>query len=246
MGRKSQRRKTVRRGGSANLILTATIVVVAVLVIGGALLLRESGEDPSSSADVASELRDAPGRNTVTKAGGDEVTVVEFLDYQCPACAGYYANVTRKLESDYGDRITFVTRNFPLDAHPLAMAAARAAEAAAKQGHYRQMYHALYDNYQDWALAADGRNVSDDRQRAAAQFDRFAKDIGLDLDRFHADLASDGVQRRIDADLDAGNSVGVQSTPTIFVNGEKFEPKGDSFADVERQLRDTLTDQLDP
>lgn len=52
------------------------------------------------------------------------------------------------VEHDYADRITFVTRNFPLEAHPLAQQAARAAESAAKQGRYAQMYHALYDNHQ--------------------------------------------------------------------------------------------------
>lgn len=245
MARTSRYAPTARRGLSTNLVLTIAIVVVAVLVIGGVLLFNQS-EEPSGSGggEIPAELRASASSNTLTEASGNKVTVVEFLDYQCPACAAYYQNVTRKLETDYAGKITFVTRNFPLSTHPLAQPAARAAEAAAEQDKYVEMYHALYDNYQEWALAADGQNVSDDTQRATTLFDQYATEIGLDLDRFHTDMASPEVQDRIDADLAAGEKVGVSSTPTIFVNGKKFDPSGDQFADVDRQLRDMIDERL--
>ena len=251
MSRKPRSSLITRQRWSANVILTVAIVVIAVVVIGGALLVNHAKGTAAStgsggSGDIAQELRAAPGRNTVTETGGTDgkVTVVEFLDYQCPACAAYYRNVTRQLERDYAGRITFVTRNFPLEVHPLAQQAARAAEAAAKQGHYAQMYHALYDNYPAWALATGGEEVSNDTQRAAKLFDDYAGRIHLNLDRFHADMKAAGVQERIDTDLAAGKKVGVQSTPTIFVNGTRFEPSGNEFSDVNQQLRGMIDEAL--
>lgn len=245
MARKTRNSVTARTGLSANVILTLGVVVLAVAVIGGILLFNRSDGAAESTGGIPGELRASADRNTLIEAKGNKVTIVEFLDYQCPACAAYYGNLTRKLETDYAGRITFVTRNFPLDAHPLAVPAARAAEAAARQGKYREMYHQLYDNYEQWAIAADGKNVSDDLRRATTLFDTYATTVGLDLDRFHTDLASTAVQQRIDADLAAGQKLGVSSTPTIYVNGKQFQPQADSFADVNRQLRDMLDEALD-
>jgi protein-disulfide isomerase len=250
MARKS--RSAAPRRPSANLIATLTIVVLAVVVIGGVLLLNRADDSGGSGdgntggapASIPAELKAGPDSNTLTEAADGKVTVVEFLDYQCPACAAYYANVTKQLESDYAEKITFVTRNFPLSIHPLARQAAQAAEAAAAQGKYREMYHQLYDNYEQWAVAPGGQEVSDDAARATEFFDTFATAIGLDLDRFHTDMASAAVERRIDADTAAGSKLGVTSTPTLFVNGARFEPQGDTFDDVDKQLRAMIDEAL--
>lgn len=245
---KPRSRTAPPRRPSANLIATVAIALLAVVVVGGVLLLNRSDDpDPGDSggtASIPSELRAGPDGNTLTEAADGKVTVVEFLDYQCPACAAYYANVTGKIETDYADRITFVTRNFPLAMHPLARQSAQAAEAAAAQGRYREMYHQLYDNYEQWALVPDGQQVSDDAARATTLFDSYATAIGLDLDRFHTDAASAAVEQRVDTGVAAGEQVGVSSTPTLFVNGEKFEPRAETFADVDRELRDLLDKAL--
>ncbi|GAB3439963.1 hypothetical protein GCM10027436_22730 [Actinophytocola sediminis] len=240
------------------MITTVAIVVIAVLVIGGILLFNRSdsdntdgntgndtgGDNTTTQGEIPRELRASADSDTLTTAPGNKVTVVEFLDYQCPACAAYYRNVTSGVETDYAGRITFVTRNFPLDSHPLAQPAARAAEAAANQDKFLEMYHALYDNYQQWAVDDSGERLSDDEDRAATLFDRYATEIGLDLDRFHTDIAAPAVAARIDADVAAGQRVGVDSTPTIFVNGQRFAPTGEKFSDVDRELRDTIDEAL--
>jgi protein-disulfide isomerase len=230
------------------MIATVAVVVLAVVVVGAVLLFNRDddsgGGTDTGSGSIPSELRAGPDSHTLTESDDDKVTIVEFLDYQCPACAAYYGNVIKKLETDYAGRITFVTRNFPLSMHPLAQQAARAAEAAAAQGKYAEMYHQLYDNYDQWAVAPGGQEVSSDAQQATTLFDSYATAIGLDLDRFHTDMASPAVQQRIDADVAAGEKVGVSSTPTIFFNGEKFEPEGDSFTDVDSQLRDMIDEAL--
>lgn len=243
---------TRRSGLSSNTILTIVVVVIAAVVFGGVLLFNrgDAGNTGSPGAaaqgenTVAADVLRKPDSHTLLEAPDNKVTVVEFLDYQCPACAGYYMNITKKLEKDYAGRITFVTRNFPLEMHPLAVPAARAAEAAAMQGKYREMYHALYANYLSWARTADGSEASEDLKQAQARFDDFAHRIGLDLDRFHRDMNSEAVQRRIERDQADGNKAGVSGTPTIFINGTQFSPSGETFADIERQLREHIDREL--
>ncbi|MGM1060689.1 DsbA family protein [Saccharothrix sp. Mg75] len=222
---------TARRGPSLNVVLTGVVVLVAVLVIAGVLVFNRSDDKGTAS----NEALFPPGAHTLSKVEGDKVTLVEFLDFQCPACASYYAGITKKLEQDYQGRITFVVRNFPLEMHPLAVPAARAAEAAAKQGGYNEVYHALYDNFDDWAV--DGQASSSDETRATAKFEQYATAAGLDLARFRADMASDEVKSTIDRDVADGTELGVNSTPTLFLDGERFEPAGRTVADVDRELR---------
>ncbi|MBB3663616.1 MULTISPECIES: DsbA family protein [Prauserella salsuginis group] len=234
---------------STNTVLTLVVLLAAAVVFGGVLLFNGSKSDGadgtrSGGSTVAADVLRKPDSNTLLDKPGAEVTIVEFLDYQCPACAGYYKKITKKLEEDYAGRITFVTRNFPLDMHPLAVPAARAAEAAALQGKYREMYHELYDNYLSWARTADGSQASADLNGAQARFDEFARRIGLDLDRFHRDLNSETVTQRIERDRADGRRAGVSGTPTIFVNGSEFSPSGETFADVEEQLREQIEQEL--
>jgi protein-disulfide isomerase len=240
---------TTKRRVSINTILTLLVVVVAVVVIGGVLLTNRADPLATSEASgggTAAEVLRKPDSHTLLEAADGKVTVVEFLDYQCPACAGYYHNITKKLEHDYAGQITFVTRNFPLEMHPLAIPAARAAEAAAAQGKYREMYHALYDNYASWARNPDGSRPSADLAQAQARFDGFARQIGLDLEQFHRDLNSPEITQRIERDRADGNTAGVSGTPTIFINDTKFTGTGNTFAEVDQQLRAQIDEALAP
>lgn len=231
MSRKNPKKSspvTARQGVSVNIVLTTIVVVIAVAVIGGILLFQRSDEGNGDALVPA-------GSHTLSTADDGKVTLVEFLDFQCPGCASYYTEVTKKIEQDYHGRITFVTRNFPLEMHPLAVVAAQAAEAAAKQGKYNEMYHALYDNVERWAI--DGQNTRSDRDRAVVLFEEFATGAGIDRDRFRADMNSADVQAVIDRDVADARTLGVSSTPTFFLNGKKFEPKSRSFAGADHELR---------
>ncbi|ONI79917.1 thioredoxin [Actinosynnema sp. ALI-1.44] len=230
---------TSRSGPSVNLVITIGLVVVAALVIGGILLFNRS--DDKATAVPADTLVPA-GSHMLSTADSQRVTLVEFLDFQCPACASYYSNITKKVEEDYQGRITFVPRNFPLDMHPLAVPAARAAEAAGLQGKYAEMYHAIYNGYQEWAVS--GENVNSDVAAATAKFEQYATTIGLDLAKFRTDVASPQVQAVIDKGIADGRDAGVNSTPTFFLNGVKFEPSGRTLADVDRQLRAKIDEAL--
>jgi protein-disulfide isomerase len=231
---KNQNPLTKKSGLSINIILTIVVAVVAALVIGGVLFFTRSGDGDAGT------LR-KPDSNVLLQAPDNKVTVVEFLDYQCPACHTYYEALTKQVETDYAGRITFVVRNFPLRGHPLARPAAQAAEAAALQGKFKEMYHALYDNYAAWAVAPDGQNVSTDETKARAQFDQYAQQLGLDLTKFHLAMNSPLVNAKIDGDLADGARVGVEGTPTIFINGEQFDPGN---VQTFQQLSDAFRNQV--
>ncbi|WP_239070401.1 thioredoxin domain-containing protein [Amycolatopsis sp. SID8362] len=237
---------TAKKGMSANARVTIAVLVVAVLVIGAVLLVNRSGSDtPSQRAgEVTADVLWRPDSNSLTTSPDNAVTVVEFLDYQCSACVSFYHNITKSLEQDYAGKITFVIRNFPLEMHPLAEPAAKAAEAASLQGKYQPMFSKLYGDFPAWALMADGRNVSDDTVRAQAKFESYAAEIGLDLAKFRSDMASPAVRQRIDQDKADGEKAGVTGTPAIFVNGSLFQPVARTYADASQQLRDEIDGAL--
>ncbi|GAA2813362.1 DsbA family protein [Saccharopolyspora taberi] len=238
---------TQKSGLSVNIILTLIVVLIAVVVIGGVLWINRGGggTQQQPGAAVPAEVLRKPDSSVLTEGGEGKVVVSEFLDYQCPACWQYYNGITKQVEKDYAGRITFVARNFPLDMHPLARPAAQAAEAAGMQGKFNEMYHALYDNYQGWAASPNGE-VSSDQQKAAAAFDEFARQIGLDLDRFHQDMKSPQVNAKIDRDVKDGEAAGVSGTPTLFINGQQFSPSGNAktYQEVADQFRAQIDREL--
>lgn len=230
---------TAEKGLSANARTTIAVLVVAVLVIGAVLLVNRGGSNSPSprAGDITADVLRRPDSNSLTTSPDNAVTVVEFLDYQCSACVSYYHNITKSLEHDYAGKITVVIRNFPLEMHPLAEPAAKAAEAASLQGKYQPMFSKLYSDFPAWALTADGRNVSDDTVRAQAKFESYVTEIGLDLATFRTDMASQAMRQRIDQDKADGEKAGVTGTPAIFVNGSLFKSAARTYAEASRQLR---------
>ena len=233
-------------GVSTNVILTSIVVVAAVLIIGG-ILLFGGGRVPDRGEPVPPQTLSKPDSHRVMDAPGDKVTVVEFLDFQCPVCAQYHQSVTSKVEERYAGRIDFITRNYPLPKpHPLAIPAARAAEAAGMQGKYKEMYDKLYQNWQSWAVAPNGKEVNRDEKQANQAFEQYAEQIGLDMDKFRNDRDSPQVQQRINQDVTDGDHAGVDGTPTIFVNGREFTPKSRDYDEIADQLSEQIDGELKP
>lgn len=238
---KKQNPVTQKSGVSTNIILTIVVVVVAVLVIGGVLLFNRSGDSGGNAGagqpPVPAEVLRKPDSNVLTEAPDGKATVTEFLDYQCSTCHSYYSQLMKKVENDYAGRITLVPRNFPLEMHPLGQNAARAAEAAALQGKFKEMYHALFDDWAGWATV-NASELNSDEAKANAKFEQYAQQIGLDVNRFKQDMVSPNVQAKIDRDVADGEAAGVSGTPTIFINGQKFEPSSDNIEQAFRQQLD--------
>ena len=140
------------------------------------------------------------------------VTLEEFGDYQCPPCGLLHPEL-KSIKADYGKRLTFIFSNFPLSRiHKNAQAAAQAAEAARLQGSFWQMHDTLYEHQKEWKDESDPRPI----------FRKFAGEIGIDLRRFDRDVDSPGVKARIDADSKRAESLNIEGTPTILIEGQQL------------------------
>lgn len=140
------------------------------------------------------------------------VVVEEFADFQCGSCAALHP-ITNEINSTYGSKIKFVYRNFPLvQIHPKAYDAAVAAEAAGFQGQFWQMQNLLFRNQQAWAAAPDHQRM----------FEEYAQSIGLNMEQYKNDVAGMRAKQRVDADLQRGRSMGINQTPTVYVNGKSI------------------------
>lgn len=151
-----------------------------------------------------------------------QATIVEFSDFECPYC-GRAHPIVQEVLREFDGRVRVVFFNYPLSGHPHAMPAARAAVAAGNQGKFWEMHDMLFEHQ---------RALEDE------DLDRYAQQIGLDMERFHADLRSPETQRRIEADREVGRNVGVQGTPTIFVNGRRFAEAPSSLGAYMREELD--------
>ncbi|MGH7526862.1 MAG: DsbA family protein [Gemmatimonadales bacterium] len=136
------------------------------------------------------------------------VTLVEYGDFECPRCGEAHA-VIKGVQKAFGSNLRFVFRHFPLrSSHPHALAAAAAAEAAAEQGRFWAMHDRLFEH-----------------QGALGDSDlrRHAEKIGLDLVRFEQALGSPGRESRVLEDLSSGARSGVNGTPSLYINGSRYD-----------------------
>ncbi len=192
------------------------IAGVLALALGGtALYLSRSTSITGSNAsiNVRADAAAAPS------AAADErpphfkgpvdaaVRLEEFGDFQCPPC-GKLHPILQKIEANYGSRIRFSFRQFPLEIHRNAAVAARAAEAAGTQGKFWEMHDLLYEKQDEWKDATDAR----------ALFTGYARTLGLDVNRFAGEIDATPSSMRIIVDRRRADTLGVTGTPSVFLN----------------------------
>ena len=203
------------------------LVIAAVLVaaVAGTWILLRS-QKSSNSANNASPPpsgTEAPGAEPPHVRGNANapVTLEEFADFQCPSCGAYYPEL-KKIESEFGDRLRVIFRERPLvPPHEHALMAAQAAEAAGLQDRFWEMHDKLYETQKTWSEARD----------LVPLFVDYAKQIGLDTDRFMKDINGEKVASRIFQDGKRAHALNVNGTPTFFVNGkeakdDQWKPEG--------------------
>jgi Na+:H+ antiporter, NhaA family len=200
------------------------IAVVLVATVAATWMLLRS-QKPGNSTNNASPTpsADAPGADPPYVRGNPKapVTVEEFADFQCPSC-GYYYPELKKIETEFGENLRVIFRERPLvPPHEHALLAAQAAEAAGLQGRFWEMHDKLYENQTTWSVATDLVPI----------FVDYAKQIGLDPDRFMKDLNGEAVAARIFQDGKRAHVFNVNTTPTFFVNGkeakdDQWKPEG--------------------
>ena len=187
----------------------------AVILIGafGAMALASKNTKLPSSTGTAKDTVEftITDKDHVKGPANAKVTLVEYADFQCPACAAYFPFV-EKLAAEFPNDLRIVYRHFPLkQIHYQAENAAEVAVAAGMQGKFWEMYAVLYNEQQKWATTA-GKDP----------FNAYATQLGLDMTKFEADAKSDAVQDRVNVDLEHGISIGINSTPTFYLNGKKI------------------------
>lgn len=208
--------------------LTVFVVVLVVLVFGFFAYTYFSGR---GSAPQTSNLQKVQSEDHVKWARDADNVLVEYADFQCPNCK-FWATTFASFEAtgspdlELTKKTTFVFRHFPLTSvHKNALAAAYAAEAAAKQGKFWEMHDRLFETQETWAELADPKD----------HFVKLATDLNLDGEKFEKDKDSQEVKNKVEADIQSGKDAGVQGVSTFFLNGKKYE----GFESVE-QLRDLL------
>jgi protein-disulfide isomerase len=204
-----------------NKIFIEVVLGTLVLLFGGVFLFSRGGSANTSGGQVNSALLEPAGGQTtggivdgnyIQASASAKVNLVEFGDYECPACGSYNALVKQVL-TEFAGKITFAFKNFPLSQHTNANISSYAAEAAGLQGKFWQMHDKLYETQSVWTNSTDAGTI----------FKVYANDLGLDHARFESDIDSQKVKDIVEKDLGDGNAIGINSTPTFYLNGIKMD-----------------------
>lgn len=195
--------------GRISTVLAGIVIVVAGMIWFGNV--QDHAGDPQRLAVAVDDSDWFEGGKDAA------VTLVEYSDFQCPACGAYFP-VVSGLHNTYGDALKIVYRNYPLtQVHANAQLAAQAAEAAGIQGKFFDMHGLLFQNQKAWSAEAD----------PTATFIGYAASLDLDEAKFTTDLTSTVVKNNIRDDIRSGDASNISGTPTFFLNGIKIEnPNG--------------------
>lgn len=216
---------------SAGLVALFVAVIAVIAIAAGG---RDDNESASSPAPAASTTAASPAAlppvvtgdpRRLGVPGRSGVTFTEFLDFECEGCRAAFPAVER-LRKTYSGRVTFNIRYFPIPSHRNSRTAAIAVEAASKQNKLEEMYRMMYEAQSEWGEKRDSQ---------AGTFRGFAKDLGLNMERYDTAVADPATLRRVERDFTAGAALGIQGTPTFFINERKISP----------QSLDELTDEIE-
>ncbi len=218
------------------LIIGIVLIIALVAMWRLSSNSRQSSGPPPGPTPAPGSI--APGATPAHVRGNPNapVTVEEFADFQCPTCGTYYPEL-KKIEAEFGDKLRVIYRQNPLfPKHPYSNIAAQAAEAAGLQGEdkFWAMHDKLFETQTTW-------NEAKDKDAAVSFFVDYAKQIGLNTDQFMRDLNGEAVAGRIFQDGKRAHALGIESTPSFFVNGK--EAAGDSWKPD--GLRKMIKDALD-
>ena len=219
------------------------IVGFIVLVTAGAIIAGAMSSNSSSNGNSSSTANPnfvatvAPALTAADHVEGNAsatVSLIEYGDFECPACAEYNP-IVKQIVQNYGDKIAFSFRNFPLyTIHPFAGVSSQAAEAAGLEGgaaKYWAMNNLLYSKQNEWST----NSALTPAQVVSQYLDGYAQSIGLDVNTFNNDMNATSVAQKIQNDVTGGNTAQIDHTPTFFVNLVQIE-NPQSLADFEKIL----------
>lgn len=203
------RESTDKKTRTTRVVLWSFIIVFVAGTI--ALMAVLSSKNPTAQfiggtvkvADNNDWIKGVPLKDT-------KVTLIEYSDFQCPACGAYYPMV-KQLGQEFKN-ISIVYRHFPLPQHANARPAAQAAEAAGQQGKFWEMHNLLFDNQPTWARSTSVEEI----------FTAYAQTLGLDIEKFQTDFNSSKTKTKIETDYQSGTNA-INGTPTFFLNDKKIQ-----------------------
>ncbi|MEE2061725.1 DsbA family protein [Rhodococcus artemisiae] len=214
---------------TTNVKVSAALVALFVVVLSVLLYTNRADTNAETNSQEAPGSAATPvwtpDIRTLATAPDDKVQLVEFLDFECESCRALYP-VMEQIRSEYAGRIDLGIRYFPIPSHTNSHLAARVVEAAARQGQLEPMYRLMYETQAQWGESG---------QSQERVFWGFAEQLGLDMAVFERDVNDPAVSARVDQDFDAGLALGVQGTPTLFLNGVELPPMP-----TYEQLRDRI------
>lgn len=212
-------------------LITIPVVLLGVLILILVLGSGRAGGGPAAGGEDGSKAA-VPmlqaNTHLLSEGGEGAPTLVEFMDFECGACSEVY-RAMEDIREEYSGRVNFAIRYFPLPGHLNSMHSALAVEAAAQQGEFEAMYKRVFDTLGEWG----GKEEPE-----SARFRSFAEELGLDMAAYDAAVADPATQARIEEDFEAGQALGVQGTPSFFLDGEPFRPS--YVADITEALDEAL------
>ncbi|HSX27923.1 MAG TPA: thioredoxin domain-containing protein [Candidatus Saccharimonadales bacterium] len=195
-------------------------IIIIILIVGvfGFFLINgkaDNNNNPNTASSAKGDPKKIVSDDYITGSKDHKIVLMEYFDFQCPGCKALFP-VMQEARAKYGDQVTFVQRYFPLTSiHQNALIAARAGEAAGKQGKFFDMEPLLFNNQSAWETMSTSQ--------AQKTFEGYAQQLKLNLAQFESDMASAATLDHINADRDRGNQMGVNSTPSVFLNGDRVD-----------------------
>ncbi len=230
------RKETIILAGIVGVVIIGAVVgsnYYRKSIQSGSVTSNTKSNTNSGKSAITPEMLDRPGSQALGPADA-KVTVVEFYDPECEACAAF-APVVKKMFNAYGGKFRLVMRYMPL--HPNSVAAANFTEVAAEHGKYGQALEMLFQKQSEWGTKHGG---APDPSAPGINdlFDRYATELGLDVAKVRSAIKENRFASKIEQDKKDGQSLGVRQTPTFFVNGRQVARLG------EAELRALIDEEL--
>lgn len=204
--------------------LSIILLITAILFSGGIYFLSKTSSTQTKETKVL-QINYSKGQ----KIGSDsaKVKLVEFSDLQCPACLAAEP-IIKAIRALNNPQVQLIYRHFPLPQHSHSKEAAYFSEAAAEQGKFWQMHDRLFETQDKWSALSDATDF----------FMDLVKELNLDEEKVKQGLIKESFKQKIDEDITEAQALGVNSTPTFFINGQKLNLKG--FEDINTLINEEL------
>ena len=227
LAKKKKFEERIKKGKNEEIKKWGIRTLILIAVVLGVYKLWQWMNTPQGNGNT-SEILNVRSDDWVKGDSSAKVTLIEYADFECPACA-QYLDILNQLGEEYKSDLRIVYRHFPLPQHTKAIDTAKAAEAAGLQGKFWEMNSLLYEKQDGWI---EEGNIKE-------RLIEYAKEIGLEEGKFTEDYDSDVISKSIKQDEADALTLRVNQTPTFFINGKKVI-SNNGYGDLRKAVEDAL------